>query len=199
MPPRPPVRPASGPLPTARPSAPPPRPPVHSAYGPGGPHRGPAATPARRSRTAVVALVLAVLLAPVGLVLGIVARRRIAASSRSVFDDTAPDPLTGRGVATAAIVVGLVLTLAEAALVAALTIGVPDSWLSNDLPATSVQETIERTVPLPAGTVRCPGPLPATVGASIACTGTENGAPVGLRATVTVAQGRDVRFEITRG
>lgn len=148
---------------------------------------------------AVVALVLAVLLAPVGFVLGIVARRRIAASSRSVFDDSAPDPLTGRGLATAAIVVGLVLTLAEAALVAALTIGVPDSWLSRDLPATSVQDTIERTVPLPAGSVRCPGPLPATVGATITCTGTENGQPVNLRATVTSAQGRDVRFDITRG
>jgi hypothetical protein len=150
----------------------------------------------RRSRLAIAAVVLAVLVPPVGLVLGIVARRRITRSAAAVDD---PVRLDGRGAATAAVVLGVVLTLAEAALAVGLFVGVPPSWLpSSDLTATSVQSTIEKTVPLPAGSVRCPGPLPARVGASITCTGTQNNAPVSLRATVSTVEGRDVRFEITR-
>ena len=192
MPPRPPVGPAAGHVP-----APPPRPPVRSAYGPQGPRPAPTARAHRRSRLAVAAVVLAVLLPPVGLVLGIVARHRITRSAGAVDE---PVRLTGRGAATAAVVLGVLLTLAEAALAVALFVGVPPSWLpSSDLPATSVQSTIEKTVPLPAGSVRCPGPLPARVGASITCTGTQNNAPVTLKATVNAVEGRDVRFDITRG
>ncbi|MDL5154384.1 DUF4333 domain-containing protein [Actinomycetospora termitidis] len=200
----PPPRPPTGPFPVTGPgsgtfAAPPPRPPVQSVFGPGGPHRTAPSPPARRSRLAVVAVVLAVLVAPVGLVLGIVARRRITASSTAAFEQSPPERLTGRGAATAAIVIGLLLTLAEAALVVALTVGVPTSWLpSTDLTADRVQSTIEQTVPAVAGTVRCPGPLPATVGAAITCTATENGQPVNLRATVSSVQGRDVKFDITR-
>ncbi|MCD2193789.1 DUF4333 domain-containing protein [Actinomycetospora endophytica] len=149
------------------------------------------------SRLAVVGLVAAVLVPPAGLVVGIVARRRI---TRSAAAPDAPVRLTGRGAATAAIVLAVLLTLAEAAAAVALFVAVPQGWLpSSDLPAASVQGTIERTVPLPAGSVRCPGPLPAKVGASIACTGTQNGAPVTLKATVSSVDGSDVRFEITRG
>jgi hypothetical protein len=185
VPPRPPV------------PGPPPRPPVRSAYGPHGPRPAPTVRPHRRSRLAVVGVVLAVLVPPVGLVLGIVARRRIVRSAAAPDD---PVQLTGRGTATAAVVVGVVLTLAEAALAVALFVGVPPGWLpSSDLAATSVQSTIEKTVPLPAGSVHCPGPLPARLGASMTCTGTQNGAPVSLKATVNSVDGNDVRFEITRG
>jgi hypothetical protein len=197
MPPRPPV-PGPG-VPSASHGfpAPPPRPPVQSAYGPPGTSRGPAKRTEKLSWLAVVGLVLAVLLPPVGLVLGIVARRQIVRSAASIDD---PVRLTGRAAATAAIVLGIVLTLAEAALAVALFVAVPQGWLpSSDLPAASVQSTIEKTVPLPAGSVRCPGPLPATVGATITCTGTQNGAPVALKATVNAVDGRDVRFDITRG
>jgi hypothetical protein len=192
MPPRPPV----GPHGPATVPGPPPRPPVRSAYGPQGPRPGPTARAPRRSRLAVVGVVLAVLVPPVGLVLGIVARHRITRSAAALDD---PVRLTGRGAATAAVVVGVVLTLAEAALAVALFVGVPESWLTSDLTADRVQSTIEKTVPLPAGSVRCPGPLPARVGASITCTATQNNAPVTLKATVNTVQGRDVRFEITRG
>ena len=191
MPPRPPLGPAAGQVP-----GPPPRPPVRSAYGPQGPRPAPTPRAHRRSRLAVAAVVLAVLVPPVGLVLGIVARHRITRSAAALDE---PVRLTGRGAATAAVVVGVVLTLAEAALAVALFVGVPQGWLpSSDLPATSVQSTIEKTVPLPAGSVRCPGPLPARVGASITCTGTQNNAPVTLKATVNAVEGRDVRFDITR-
>lgn len=199
------MRPGAGP--GAGPGAPPPRPPVQSIYGPGGPNRMAAPAPTRRSRLAVVALVLAVLVAPVGFVLGIVARRRIAASSRPTFEATFGTPfdeprerLTGRAAATAAVVVGLLVTVLGGGLVAALTVGVPTSWLpSDELAATSVQTKIEETVRLPAGSVRCPGPLPATVGATITCSATQNGQPRSFRATVTVAQGRDIRFDVTPG
>jgi hypothetical protein len=195
MPPRPPVgpsSPAAGHVPS-----PPPRPPVRSAYGPQGPRPTPTPRAHRRSRLAVVAAVLAVLVPPVGLVLGIAARHRITRSAAALDESVR---LTGRGAATSAVVVGLVLTLAEAALAVALFVGVPPSWLpSSDLAATSVQSTIEKTVPLPVGSVHCPGPLPARVGATITCTGTQNNAPVTLKATVNAVDGRDVRFDITRG
>ena len=52
---------------------------------------------------------------------------------------------------------GILLTLAEAALAVALFVAVPQGWLpSSDLPATSVQSTIEKTVPLPRA--RCAAP-----------------------------------------
>ena len=177
-------------------AAPPPRPPVQSAYGSQGPRRGPATRQHQLSSLAVAAVVVAVLVPPVGLVLGIVARRQIARSAAAMDDSVR---LTGAPAATAAIVLGILLTLAEAALAVALFVAIPQGWLpSSDLPATSVQSTIEKTVPLPAGSVRCPGPLPAQIGASITCTGTQNGAPVSLKATVSTVNGRDVRFDITR-
>jgi hypothetical protein len=181
---------------------PPPRPPVQSIYGPGGPTRAPAAPPpSRPSRAALVALVLAVLVAPVGFVLGIVARRRIDASVRPVFDtpfEESRERLTGRPLATAAIVVGLLVTLGGGALVAALTVGVPTSWLgSSDVPVAKVQSLIEEATRLPAGSVRCPGALPATVGATVTCTGVSNGQPVNLRATVRTVDG-GVRLDVVR-
>ncbi len=212
--PPPPPRPPTGPFParpggpggpggSGGPAAPPPRPPVQSVYGPGGPNRMATPPPTRASRLAVVALVLAVLVAPVGLVLGIVARRRITASARPTFDTAFDEPherLTGRGKATAAVVLGVVLTLLEIALVVGLTVGIPTSWLpSTDVTAAAVQTQIEQATRLPAGSVRCPGALPATVGATITCTGTQNGQPVNLKATVSSVQGRDVRFQVTRG
>jgi hypothetical protein len=142
----------------------------------------------------VAAVVLAVLVPPVGLAAGIVARRRIARSAPERVE------LTGRRAATAAVVVGVLLTLVEAALAVALLVAVPRNWLpSDDLPAASVQSTIERTVPLPAGSVRCPGPLPARLGAVITCTGTQAGTAVPYRATVDSISGRDVHFALTRG
>jgi hypothetical protein len=58
---------------------------------------------------------------------------------------------------------------------------------------------MERTVPLPAGSVHCPGPLPARLGATLTCTATQNGVDVPYRATVDSLAGRDVHFGITRG
>ncbi|WP_018332918.1 DUF4333 domain-containing protein [Actinomycetospora chiangmaiensis] len=175
---------------------------MQSVFGPGGPTRMAAPAPARPSRMAIVALVLAVLVAPLGFVLGLVARRRITTSARPAFDapfGEPPERLTGRGRATAAIAVGAVLTLLEIGLVVALTVGIPTSWLpSTDVSAAEVQTQIEQAARLPAGSVRCPGSLPATVGATITCTGTQNNQPVNLKATVSSVQGRDVRFSVTR-
>ncbi|NMO93631.1 DUF4333 domain-containing protein [Actinomycetospora sp. TBRC 11914] len=169
---------------------------MRSAFPADGPRRLPGARPRRTSRLAVVAVVLAVLVPPIGLAAGIVARQRIA---RSVRATDGPE-LTGRAAATAAVVVGVLLTLAEAALAVALLVALPQNWLpSDDLPAASVQSTIERTVPLPAGSVRCPGPLPARLGAVMTCTATLDGATVPYRATVDSISGRDVHFALARG
>ncbi|HEY2192622.1 MAG TPA: DUF4333 domain-containing protein [Actinomycetospora sp.] len=173
------------------------RPPVRSALPQPDPRHAPTPRGRRLSRLAVVALVLAVLVAPVGLVLGLVARRRI---TRSVVAPDGRAALTGRPAATAAVVVGVLVTLAEAAAAVALFVVVPPGWLSSqDLSAAAVQGTIERTVPLPAGSVHCPGTLPARLGATLACTATQDGAAVPYRATVDSVAGRDVHFGITRG
>jgi Domain of unknown function (DUF4333) len=173
------------------------RPPVRSALPPRERAHGPTSRGRRRSRLAVVAVVLAVLVPPVGLVLGIMARRRITRSA------TGPDlrgVLTGRPAATSAVVVGALLTLAEAAAAVVLFVAVPPGWLpSQDLSAAAVASTMERTVPLPAGSVHCPGPLPARLGATLTCTATQNGASVPYRASVDSLAGRDVHFAITRG
>lgn len=173
------------------------RPPVRSALPQHDPRHAPAPRGRRLSRLAIVALVLAVLVAPVGLVLGLVARRRI---TRSVSAPDARTALTGRPAATAAVVVGVLVTLAEVAAAVALFVVVPPGWLSSqDLSAAAVQGTIERTVPLPAGSVHCPGPLPARLGAALTCSATQNGAAVPYRATVDSVAGRDVHFGIARG
>jgi hypothetical protein len=192
MPPRPPM-----PTPGGGFAAPPPRPPVQTGQGPRfGPRHGGAPRPQQLSWLAVAAVVLGILVPPVGIVLGVLARRQIAASAAAMDNSVR---LTGRPAATAGIVLGTVLTLAGAALAVVLLVVVPNGWLpSSDLSAASVQSTIEKTVPLPAGSVHCPGSLPAQLGASITCTGTQNNAPVSLKATVSSVNGRDVKFDITK-
>lgn len=172
---------------------PPPRPPVRPGYDARGPEAvpRPGAAPdpdADLCPLAVLAVVVAVLLPPVGLVLGVVARRRIARTRER-----------GRKAATAAIALGAVLTVLEAAAAVLLLVAVPQDWIPTDgLSASSVASQIETSVKLPAGTVTCPGALPAQTGASVTCTTVQNGVVVSYAATVTTVDGRDVRFDVTR-
>jgi hypothetical protein len=112
-----------------------------------------------------------VLLAPVGLVLGIVARRR------------------GDRRGTVAIVVGAVLTVA-ALVVGYVLVRTPE------VSANAVAGQIVAQSGLAPGQVRCPDALPARVGASVVCTATGGGGTQSLRATVTSVNGDQVRFDI---
>ncbi|HEY2193146.1 MAG TPA: protein kinase [Actinomycetospora sp.] len=132
------------------------------------PPQAPAAT---SGRLGVVALVLAVLLAPVGLVLGVVARR------------------DGDRRGTVAIVLGAVLTVAA--------VGVGYVLLRTPVVSSSaVAGQIVAQSGLAPGQVTCPDALPARVGASVVCTATGGGGTQSLRATVTSVSGSQVRFDI---
>ena len=115
-------------------------------------------------RLGVVALVLAVVLPPVGAVLGVVARRR------------------GDRRGTVAVVLGAVLT------VAAIAVG----YFFVRTPVVSANAVAGQIVAqsgLAPGQVTCPDSLPARVGASVVCTATGGGGTQSLRATVTSVTG----------
>ncbi len=118
-----------------------------------------------------VALVLAVLVAPVGLVLGVVARRR------------------GDRRGALAIVLGAVLTVAAVAIGYVLV-------RTPVVSASAVAGQIVAQSGLAPGQVTCPDALPARVGASVVCTATGGGGTQSLRATVTSVSGNQVRFDI---
>jgi hypothetical protein len=122
-------------------------------------------------RLGVVALVLAVLLPPVGAVLGVVAGRR------------------GDRRGTVAVVLGAVLT------VAAIAVG----YFFVRTPVVSANAVAGQIVAqsgLAPGQVTCPDSLPARVGASVVCTASGGGGTQSLRATVTSVTGDQVRFDI---
>jgi hypothetical protein len=120
-----------------------------------------------------VALVLAVLVPPVGLVLGLISHRR------------------GDRRARAAIVIGVVLTVVAVAVGYLLVRG----------PRVSAQDVavqIAQQSGLAPGQVTCPGPLPAQVGASVVCIASAGaGRTQSLRATVTEVDGWRVEFALT--
>lgn len=116
-------------------------------------------------------MVLAVLLPPVGAVLGVVARRR------------------GNPRGTVAVVLGAVLTVAA--------IGVGYFFVRTPVvSANAVAGQIVAQSGLAPRQVSCPDSLPARVGASVVCTATGGGGTQSLRATVTSVTGDQVRFDI---
>ena len=144
--------------------------------------------PARTDPLAVAGLVSAFLVPPVGLVLGAVARGRI------------PLGRPGRGLATAASVLGGVLTalwIGVIALAIALGGSFSAGFTTTAVPAASVQEQVVAATGLPATAVSCPDDLPGRVGASTVCSATVDGTTTPLDVSVTSVDGSDVRFHIT--
>ena len=147
---------------------------------------GDAPGPARTNTLAIVSLVAAFVAPLIGLVLGLVARGQVRRSGEN-----------GRGLATAAIVLGSVFSaIWIAAVVALVAVGgsVSGSFTTASVPAASVEARIVEQSGLPAGSVRCAGDLPAQVGSTTACTATVDGVPTPVTATVTSVDGDDVRF-----
>ncbi|GLZ51720.1 protein kinase [Actinomycetospora sp. NBRC 106378] len=125
-----------------------------------------------RARVGLVALVLAVVVPPVGAVLGFLARRR---------------GQTKQG--TAALGIGAVLTVV-AVIATILFLRTPA------VPASTVEAQIVAQSGLAASQVSCPDSLPAQVGASVTCTVSNGGRTQQLRASVTSVNDRQVTFDI---
>ncbi|MCD2187809.1 protein kinase domain-containing protein [Actinomycetospora soli] len=130
------------------------------------------ATPESGKQSGLVTLVLAVVVPPVGAVLGLLARRRGE---------------TTRG--TAALAIGAVLTVV--AIVAAILF-----LRTPAVPASTVEAQIVAQSGLAADQVSCPDSLPAEVGASVVCTVSNGGRTQQLRASVTGVNDRQVTFDI---
>lgn len=62
------------------------------------------------------------------------------------------------------------------------------------MPSSSVEAQIVSQAGLPAGSVTCPDPLPAEVGATTTCTAVNGGQTTTVVATVTSVDGTNVGF-----
>jgi hypothetical protein len=122
-----------------------------------------------------MALVLAVLVPPVGALAGLASRRR---GDRE------------RRLGTLAAVVGAILTVVL--VVALLTM-----TRTPAVPASAVEAQIVQQSGLAPGQVQCSGSLLARPGASVTCTASSSGRTQSLRATVTSVVGERVDFDIT--
>lgn len=131
-----------------------------------------------RHRAALTAILLAVVLPPVGAIVGVAVRRRSTGTTRRA--------------GTAALVLGVLLTLVISVG------GVLAARYSRQpfVSAERVENQMVATTGLPAGSVRCPESLPAVVGASLDCTATVHERAQTLRATVTSVVGEQVTFDV---
>ncbi|MFC5061564.1 protein kinase domain-containing protein [Actinomycetospora atypica] len=187
-----PMTPRTTPPAAFRPPAPPrPAPPAHRPLpddrppGPGADVTGPIPRPvvpqapeppvsARSGAPAgVVALVLAVVVPPVGAVLGFLARR-------------------GGDVRRGTIALALGAALTVLVVVAAILL-----LRTPAVPASTVEAQIVAQSGLTASQVSCPDSLPAQVGASVVCTVSNGGRTQQLRASVTTVNDDQVTFDIT--
>lgn len=142
--------------------------------------------PTRGTNTmAILALVFAFVFSPLGIVFGIIGRKQTARTGEG-----------GRGLATAGLILSivfLVIGIATAVLVGVLAATISTSVGNTEVAAQIVAQSGGRVTD-----VSCPGSLPAQVGAQITCTGTVDGRPGQLRATVTSVDGGTVAFDFTQ-
>lgn len=162
----------------------PPYPEPHAA-GPQAP-AAPLPSPRRGTNTmAVLAIVFAFVFSPLGIVFGVIGRRQTARTGES-----------GRGLATAGLVLGIVFLVIGIAT--AVTVGVLAASLTSSVSSEQVAVQIANESGGRVSDVSCPSSLPAQVGAQITCTGTVDGTPAQLRATVTAVNEGNVSFDFTQ-
>jgi hypothetical protein len=123
-------------------------------------------------------MILAIVLPPVGAIMGAAVRCRSTGATRRA--------------ASAALVLGVLLTV----VVSAGGVLAARSSRQPFVSAARVESQMVATTGLPAGAVRCPGSLPAVVGASLDCTATVRERVQTLRATVTSVVGEQVIFDV---
>lgn len=133
---------------------------------------------------AVLAIVFAFLLAPLGIVFGAIGRSQIVKTGQK-----------GKGLATAGLVLGIVFTLiGAAAIVVAVVVGGKDTAVSKSSMEKGISEQLVAAGAPRPESVSCPGSLRAEVGTSLVCTVTTAGQSSKVAATVTSVSGSTVRF-----
>jgi hypothetical protein len=146
----------------------------------------PAPAPARGTNVmAVLALVFAFVFSPLGIVFGIIGRKQTARTGEG-----------GRGLATAGLILSIVFLVIGIAT--AVLVGVMAATLASSVNNTEVATQITAQSGGRVTDVNCPGSLPAQVGAQMTCSGTIDGAPGQLQATVTSVDGGTVAFDFTQ-
>lgn len=136
---------------------------------------------------AVLAIISAFLVAPLGIVFGAIGRSQTRRTGQN-----------GRGLATAGLVLGVVFTLIG---VGAIALGVVAARsVTPSVAQAEVESQISDQVQISTGhrpqSVTCARDLPATVGATVACTVTNGGTALPVTATVTSMEGGTARFSI---
>lgn len=152
--------------------------------GPGG---APSAGPAGTNTMAVLAIVFAFLVAPVGIVFGAIGRSQTRRTGQH-----------GKGLATAGLVLGIVFTLIG---VGAIAIGVVAAKsVTPSVAQGDVESQIGDQLQISNGhrpqSVACSHGLAAKVGTAIGCTVTDEGKTIPMTATVTSVEGNTAHFSI---
>ena len=163
------------------PAPPPQQPTPPPGYG------GPPAPAPGTNTMAVLALVFAFVIAPLGIVFGIIGRQQTRRSGQH-----------GRGLATAGLVLGIVFTLLGAGIVA---LAVAASTSTPAVAQSSVESQISDQIQTSGGTrpqsVSCAADLPAKVGAAVHCTVTpRSGQSFPVTATVSSVEGNTAHFMV---
>ena len=136
---------------------------------------------------AVLAIISAFLVAPLGVVFGAIGRRQTRRTGQN-----------GKGLATAGLVLGVVFTLLG---VGAIALGViAAKSLTTSVAQAEVESQIGDQFQITTGhrpqQVSCAQDLPATLGATVACTVTNAGTTLPVLATVTSLDGATAHFSI---
>jgi Domain of unknown function (DUF4333)/Domain of unknown function (DUF4190) len=167
----------------ANPPPPPPQVPAGPGYGP-----PPPLSPPGTNTMAVLALIFAFLVSPLGIVFGAIGRHQTRRSGQH-----------GRGLATAGLVLGIVFTLIGAGVV---VLALAASSSTPSVAQSSVESQISDQIQTSGGTrpqsVSCASDLPAKIGATIHCTVNQTpGKSVAVTATVSSVDGNTAHFTVT--
>lgn len=139
---------------------------------------------------AILALILAFVFAPLGIVFGVIARKQVRRTGE-----------TGKGLATAGVVLGIVFTaigLTAIALVVFVFATIVPS-VSHTTVAAQISDQVNTSLGHRPDSVSCPSDLPATVGASVRCTVTDAGQNYAATATVTSVNGGTANYSVVLG
>lgn len=144
--------------------------------------------PARGTNVvAILALVFAFVFSPLGIVFGIIGRKQTKQRGES-----------GRGLATAGLILGIVFTVLGVAFTALIIVAAANATptLAQSKVETEISTQVVAKLGKTPDSVQCPGDLKGKVGTQITCTLTVSGVRGPVDVTVTSVNGRSVYFDI---
>lgn len=149
------------------------------------PYRPPPEAPSGTNTMAVLAIVLAFIVAPLGILFGAIGRSQTRRTGQA-----------GRGLATAGMILGIVFTVLGVVSVALIVVAVDSvthTVAQSDVES-QIGDGIQRTSGSRPQSVSCPGNLASEVGASIRCTVRETSKSYTVVATVSSVDGHTANF-----